>query len=474
MSTFSGLTSAYTGLNAAQQQLNVIGQNITNANTEGYVRQRVTTSAIIAANGAPIIAGGPTAGQGVSVDGIARLANALLDGQVRTTGAANGYWSAQSSTMDGIEASLGEPSDTGISTSLQAFWTSWQNLSNRPGDAAATSVVLQTAGQVIQQVADGYTAVTQQWSALRTAVNSTVADVNQEAQSLAALNDQIRQTQAAGGTANDLTDQRDLLVTKLAAQTGGTARDRGDGMIDFVVGGNALVSGQSARTVVATGAVSLDGAATAPVQLEFTDKPGQAIALTSGSLTANLGSLQAANATGTGGAIAEAAASYNALATSIATSVNAIHSTGASTTGATGLDFFGVTAGLPPALGLTVIPTDASGVAVSTPGAGTLSGDIADRLSQLATSTTGPDSVWSTFVVRIGNASRAATQQATITAAASANAVTNQQSEESVNTDEETTNMLMFQHAYQAAARVMTTVDDMLDTLINKTGLVGR
>jgi len=216
----------------------------------------------------------------------------------------------------------------------------------------------------------------------------------------------------------------------------------------------------------------MDGAASSPVEIHFADNASATAGISSGILGADLSLLAPSNTAGTGGAIAQAAQMYNDLATSVATSVNAIHSTGATAAGTTGLNFFAIDPANA-ALSLSVIPTNATGIAAGAIGAGAANGDTADKLSQLASSTTGPDSKWAAFVVGIGVTARAATSQATLATGSAAAAVNNQSSVSSVDTDQETTNMLTFQHAFDGAARVMTAIDAMLNTLINKTGLVG-
>lgn len=218
----------------------------------------------------------------------------------------------------------------------------------------------------------------------------------------------------------------------------------------------------------------MDGAAGSAVHLEWDHRPGVAVALEGGQIAGTLSLLASPDASGTGGALAEAAASYNAFAIDLAGKVNAIHRGGATPSGTTGLDFFGFTAGLPPARGLSVIPTDVSGIAVGTPGAGGHNGTVADAIAQLGVAADSPNKLWSTFVTGIGVATKTDAQQASLAGLASTSAVNLQLVGASVDTDEENMNLISFQHAYQGAARVMTAVDEMLDTLINHTGLVGR
>ncbi|MFM9919340.1 flagellar hook-associated protein FlgK [Lacisediminihabitans sp. H27-G8] len=475
MSTFSGLNTAFTGLNAARQGLDVVGQNIANSGTKGYTRQRVSTAAAGSLTQiGPLVLSRAQVGQGVTVDGIARLGDVILDGRVRSSAATSGNLAVRSNALSSVEASLNEPSTTGISAQLNAFWSAWGDVSNRPGDEAPAGVLLQKATQLAGQIATGYSAVDSTWTDVRTKLDGMVAELNDAGTRVAALNGAIRDTLATGGSVNEMLDQRSALTSSIAALTGGTVRTLPDGTAEVLVGGNALVSGDVFRSVTVTGSNSLAGASGSPVTLEWTNRPGQSVAVESGEIAGSIAMLAAANGTGTGGAIAEAAAGYNAFATALANTVNAAHQAGATPSGATGLDFFAISATGPAALGLSVVPTGAAQIASGTPGAGGNNGSNAEAISQLGSAPNSPDSVWSAFVTKIGTTSKTALQQATLADSVTAAATAAQLANSSVDLDEENVNMLTFQKAYQGAARVMTAVDEMLDTLINHTGIVGR
>lgn len=473
MSTFSGLNTAYTGLVAARQGFDVVGQNIANANTVGYTRQRVTTSAVGSLAQVGPLSGSHQVGAGVTVDGIARLGNVYLDARVRNSAGIAGYAAVRANVMNGIETSLNEPGENGLSAQLQEFWASWQDLSNRAGEPAAAGIVLEQAGVLVSQIARGYSDIERQWSQLRDEVGGMVGELNSAATQVAELNKTIRSTLAAGGSVNELLDRRSALTTTMAALTGATVVDRGDGTVDVLVAGNAMVSGETVRPVTAVGPNRL-GDAAAPVQLEWAHRPGSSVDLTGGELAGALSMLAPADTTRTGGSLAEAAASFNELATALADQVNAIHRTGATVSGDTGTNFFAFTAGRPAALGLTVVPTDVSGIAAATPGAGGHSGTVADAISQIGTTAGSPDKIWSGFVTRVGVVARTELQQASLAELAAVAASTAQLSNSSVDLDEENVSLISYQTAYQGAARVMTAIDEMLDTLINRTGIVGR
>ncbi|WP_158867203.1 flagellar hook-associated protein FlgK [Leifsonia sp. AG29] len=474
MSTFSGLNTAYTGLVAAKAGLDVVGQNLANANTQGYTRQRVTTSGVPALSAAGLFSGGVRPGQGVSVDGIQRLDDAGLDSRVRTTSALSGYSGTRAQTLSSLEASLNEPGTGGISTSLQKFWSAWGDVANQAGEPAPAGVLLGQAGSLVSQIAAGYQAVDDQWSALRGQTDGMVADLNTAATAVADLNGRIRSALAAGQSANELLDRRDQLTGSIAKLAGGVVRPRDDGTVDVLVGGNALVTGTTANAVSLAGAPRMSGAASDPVRLEWAYRPGTAIALEGGSIAGAVSSLAPADAAGTGGVLAEAAAGYNAFAVALAQRVNAVHTTGATPSGATGLDFFAIDASKPAALGLSVVPTDVTGIATGAPGAGGADGSVADAIAGLGTGQNAVDKQWLAFVVRVGVASKTEQQQSDLADLASTAAANAQLAGTSVDLDEENMNMLTFQHAYQGAARVMTAVDETLDVLINHTGIVGR
>ena len=153
-STFGLLSTAYSALTAARAGTDVVGQNIANAATDGYVRQRVDISSVGAVRSG-MLDQAVRAGQGVVVNGVARLADPLLDARVQTTSSTNGYWTVQAGALSTLETSLHEPGSSGTSAALSSFWTAWQTMSSNPGSAPSAGVLLQAAGQVSATIASG-------------------------------------------------------------------------------------------------------------------------------------------------------------------------------------------------------------------------------------------------------------------------------------------------------------------------------
>lgn len=469
-STFGGLSTAYSGLVAARAGLDVVGQNIANATTDGYTRQRLTTSSVEAPARVGLFSGGVQAGRGVALETVARLGDLALDGRVRATAGAAGYQSTRSEALATLETSLGEPAGTGLSKALTSFWAGWSDLAAHPGEAAPAAVLLTRAGAVATTLADASRAVDAQWTTHRDRADGEASQLTQVARQIADLNVRIRDGLQQGVSVNELLDARGLLTEKVAGLAGGTVVDRPDGTVDVLLGGNALVRGDTARAVQVVGGRTLGETVT----LEWADRPGQAVGVDAGTLAGRLSVLAPADASGAGGVLAEASASFDALARQVADQVNTVHRTGIAPDGGTGLDVFAVDPGVPAARGLRVVPTDASGLALAAPGAGALDGSVADRLAQLGTGSSSPDRAWAAVVTGLGAAAGAERERATLTDLAATSARARQQSVAGVDLDEENVALLTHQHAYQGAARVMTAIDEMLDTLINGMGRVGR
>jgi len=471
VSTFGSLATAYSGLAAARAGIDVTGQNIANAGTAGYTRQRVVQSSVPVVQTGFVRGTAALAGQGVSVDGIARLGSLTLDAGVRAAAGSSAYATARAAALDALESGLHEPGDDGLATKLDAFWSAWGDLANHPDDPGAASAVIGAAGTVASTLAAGSKAIDAQWTALRDTAATQVSQLNAAAAQVADLNGQIRAALASGGSANELLDQRDQLTEQIATLAGGSTRTNADGTVDVLIGGNPLVQGTESRALVLGGGTALgDGQA---VTVGWATGSVGTVTLSGGSIGGALSVLAPADGTGTGGALAEASAAHDRVATTLATAVNAVHSTGTTAGGATDAAFFAFTPGVPAAQGLTVVPTDGDGLATRN-ASGELDDSFADALSRLGAASGSADSVWATFVAGVGSASRAATAESSLTGLALTSARTRQQSGAGVDLDEENVNLLSYQHAYQGAARVLTAVDEMLDTLINRVGLVGR
>ena len=476
MSTFSGLSTALSSLIAQRQALEVSGQNIANANTVGYTRQRANLASV-AANSAPsMFSAGLQVGNGTTVTGVARLGDIFLDARLRSETGSASFAATKADAYTRLESTVAEPGDTGVSNALQTFWADWEKVGNSPGIAATRDVLLEDATALTQRISAGAAAVGTQWSQTRTELTSAITDVNSTATMIADLNDNIRNALVTGGSANEMIDQRNVLVTGLSALVGASGVERPDGTMDVMVNGNALVRGNTAHAI----AVNTDSATMgSDVTLTWAGTTA-ALGAQAGSIVGMVAALAPAQTTGNGGILAEAAASYDKLATTLMNQVNTQHASAVTTAGTPGGAVFSsstVAAGPPPvysALNLKVEITDSAQIAVGAAGHGSSDGSMGHTMAGLGSATDGPDAQWTAWVADLGVTSRSATQRAVITETTRTTAETLQMANASVDVDEESANMLTYQRAYEGAARVLTAIDEMLDTLINRTGVVGR
>jgi flagellar hook-associated protein 1 FlgK len=461
MSTFSGISTALSALYAQRRGLDTTGQNIANANTDGYSRQRVDLASV----------GGPAApalysifdgsGGGVEVTDVARLRDQFLETRARNEHGTSSYLDQVQSTLSGVESVMNEPSDTGLASQLGDLWASFHDLTNRPGDNAARTQVLERANTVARTLNQADVALQSQWSGQRTQADAVVAEVNNTAQSVADLNQAINRQQVAGVSSNDLEDKRDLLVMKLSELTGATARNGMNGSVDVFLGGRALVRGGNAERLTTAGAALFSNVATTPVAVNWTSD-AQAAPITGGTLG---GLLQGLNVT-----LPSYSTGLDNVAASLANTVNAVQTAGFDLAGTAGTPMFtGTTAAT-----IAVAISDPKLVAASKTPGGNLDGSNADALAAIGISSAGPDNTYSQLVVNLGVESQTATRRSDIQTTVVTSVDAARDSVAGVNLDEEMTNMITFQRAYEGASRVLTTIDSTLDTLINRTGLVGR
>jgi flagellar hook-associated protein 1 FlgK len=466
VSGFSTLNTAVTGLAAAQRAMDATSQNIVNANTPGYSRQRVLLESMGATTSASFHTGHDGVFGGVSVADVSRIKDAFLEATRAAAGSKQSALTAQTDILSGAELLLSEPGEAGLQSTLDSFYSSWHDLANNPTDTAAGSVVIQRGIAVADQVHTISSGIAAQWTTARDNLAGVVAQTNQAASDLAKLNGTIRAGQSAGKPVNELLDTRDTLVRKLSALVGGVSSTDDQGQVSVSVNGVAIVSGNDSHQMSLSGARDISTVSSDLPTLQvgnFVASPD------SGSAAGLLASMRSDLPT--------MAAKVDAVAASLATAVNGVYSTGFASDGTTGNPFFSGTTGLT----LAVVPTTGSQLAMAA-AANTTDGSVAMKVGDLAddvvTSTAlggpGASAQWRDLTTSMGvqlqSLSTAKTVQDAVVAAAD-DAVT---SDSGVNLDEEMTNMMLYQRSYQASARAITTADDMLDTLINRTGLVGR
>jgi flagellar hook-associated protein 1 FlgK len=218
-STFMGLEISRRGMAAQQTALYVTGQNVSNASTPGYTRQTVNFQETdpFPAVGTNASTGAGQMGTGVEAGSIQRVRDSFLDTQYRTENNQLGYWQAKSGALSQMESIMNEPSDSGLSNAMDQFWQSLQDLSASPTDSGALAVVQQRGASL----ADTFNYLSNSLSSIQgdqqTQINTTVDQVNTDLKQLSTLNLQISKVEASGNLPNDLYDQRDNLLDNLSS-----------------------------------------------------------------------------------------------------------------------------------------------------------------------------------------------------------------------------------------------------------------
>jgi flagellar hook-associated protein 1 FlgK len=422
--------------------IDVAGQNIANVNTPGYVRQRVDM----------------TAGIGVNVSAISRLHNGILGDRSRTESAQLQNLSIASNVVNDVEGVFPEPTTYGFQEKLDALWSSFSNVARDPNNAAARVQVLSQANAAADWLNNAATELEDITANYSSGLANLVTTVNGYAKELSELNVAVSQSVENTQAANALLDRRGYVADQLAQLVGGSYHTNDSNQLSVTLGGGTLAGPSTYATLQvasAGGVTSLQWA-------------GDSTTATVTSGAAN-GYLTAVNTT-----VDSWMTTLNSVASALTTTVNAVQTTGFDRDGNAGANLFSGTT----AATISVALTDGADIAASaiapSGGVASLDGSKADAMAALGTAANGPDELYQELVVSLGFAIQAA-DQAAATQESLASSITSQiDTESGVSIDEEMANLIAYQRAYEAAARVLTAIDAVLETLINRTGVVGR
>jgi len=455
MSDFSGLRIALSSLYAQRKALQVTGQNIANVNTEGYSRQRVEFAADAGPSTPAVESRYPGPGMGVLTGDTTRLRDQFLELRGYQEHAVDAGLKESQSVLSRIELAFDEPSDDGLSKLISGFLAAFDDVANNPEDLAARAQLVEQGKTLMAGFTQLDSALATQRQSSIEELSSLVDEVNQAGARIAELNQNITSAINNGFSPNELMDQRDQLIARMAEQVGVTVLPGENGAVNVFIGGTAIVRGthvSSLRVEVGT-----DPAQTVRVTWAADSYPA-GVAGSAGGLLAGVNDVIPRYRTG----LAD-------VAQQLADDVNALHRTGYALDGSTGRDFF-VTDSSGRLQVDPAIVADPSLVAASAAPGATRDGSLAQQIAEL----TGVGDTYHRLVVSLGVESQAANRRVDVQAAIIEHVDAARESAAGVNLDEEMAAMLQYQHAYDAAARFLTAVDQTLDTLINATGLVGR
>lgn len=483
--TFSGISIALRALQAQQASLDVTSHNVANANTPGFSRQ----TAILSASKAypvPMLSGGVSNGQygtGVQVSQVARMRDLFVETRIRQESPHLAYWETLQRGLSQVELFFGEPGESGISAALDQFWDSLQDLSHGADSDSVREVVVQRAEVLVEAIRNTRNQLQSLRADLNDNVDVLVSKINTLAQQIADLNNQIGKVSATGNHPNDLMDQRDLLLEELSQIAEIEVVDDHANMVTVTLNGVSLVQ-RSAAYRLETYRVPEPKLGYDRYQIRWQGTGSPAV-IKSGELGATLALRD------------EEVQNYiddlDKWTWDFAEAFNKIHREGFTLDGKTGIDFFEFASSSMPhgaALEIRVnedITEDPGKIAAAyfgedvdeAPPGRIANGENALRLAQLRYNPprAGEPTIGDSFISIISNLGVRA-ERAVKMAENRSVLVTHlhnlREATSGVNLDEEMANMIKFQHAYNAAARLMTALDQALDVVVNRLGVVGR
>ena len=513
-STFAGLSIASSGLFAAQRALDITGHNISNANTRGYSRQRLNQAA---QDPMSIVGGQGQLGLGVKMQFISQVRDEMLDIKYRTEVNTLGEWEEKYNSISQIEAIFNEPTDTGIRKVMDNFFEGLNSLSKDPSSPTTRAVFIQSAvalAQNFNHMTDNFEKMIRD---ANEEVESSVRSINSMGSQIARLNEQILEAELDGSRANDLRDARNLLIDDLSK------------LVDIQVKEVPISNGNSSTlSILIQGTPLVNHTDTNVLELETDqDHPMYKDGLDAIPPRTDLSTIRVSNikwATGSsldqtklGGTIGGQLQQRDGFkdenkgipyyvrftsefAKSFAETINTAHAAGYAlgATTPSGLDIFESNGGATINAGNIKVNqallNDPTLLAL-----GGVSGAKDDNKnaiamlelrnnksfiseidynplsgkSKIVLGEGTPEDVIKTMISTLGVDGQEAKRMFNNQQYLAEEIDSFRMSVSGVSQDEEMSNMIKFQHAYNAAARMITTVDEMIDVIINRMGRVG-
>lgn len=460
-STFGSFEIGRRAIHAQQKGVQVTGQNIANANTEGYSRQVVHMQALVP----PAVPGVVTPpGYGVAIADIDRVKSEFYGEQIMKALTAQHYWERLGQTIDGVEVIFQEPGENGINIYLNEFFDAWQELSVNPESYAARISLREQAVSLTGLVRDIYARLDELKYDVEKELETAVKQINSLAAEITELNEKITYLQALGQKSNEMLDERDLRLQELSKLVNIRVIQRTNGSVEVLAGGRLLLHDDRYF----------------PLEINEADN-GQMVIINS--LKADL-SVE-------GGALGGMLESYNVvfpryqggldnLVSTLVEKVNAIHRQGYGLDGESGRDFFKpIDSSENAARSFEVdknIFEDPGKIAAATEESGGAPGDGGNALEiarlreqQVIGKATFHD-YFRGMIADLGVEGRETERMLLSITSVAARLREHEEAISGVSLDDEMINLIQYQHAYSAAARFLNVFDEMLGVLLSELG----
>jgi flagellar hook-associated protein 1 FlgK len=468
---FYGFNSAVKGLLASQRALYTVNHNIDNANTKGYSRQRVEQRA----TNPFLMPGIGFLGTGTEITKVERVRDSFVDFKYWNEMGPTGEWEIKKNSLTEIEKLMGEPSDNSFRKYMDDFYSSLDEMSKNPSDTAFRNPVKENAMAFTKHLNDTAKRLENMVKDTETSIEMNVKKVNSLSSQIAGLNRQIYSAEIDGRTANDLRDRREVLVDELSKLVNINVNESSDGKYTVSLGGISIVDH------VYTNQMKFDEKAA--IGERFTWENGGKVNLRSGELKGLMDMYEGDGKNNIYRGIPYYINKLDEFAAGFAEKFNNQHKDGFDLNGEEGIDFFeGTTAST-----ITVNEKILENVELIA-AAGNSEGAAEDNTNLLALinqredrkffgdglSQGTPDdfikSILSSLAVDSLQGKRAYGTQELIRN----NIETKRNSISGVSLEEEMADMVRYQHTYVAAAKMISTMDAIIDLTVNRLGLVGR
>ncbi|HOQ02736.1 MAG TPA: flagellar hook-associated protein FlgK [Bacillota bacterium] len=479
-STFTAIEIGKSALLASRRAMDTTGHNIANAATPGYSRQQVILEPII--QRVDVVSG--TSGLGVRVVDVQRIRDPFIDGVLRGEQAKKAGFESQKEVLDHLQILFAEPSDSSMRNFVDAYWAAWHDLASEPQSQAARAQLMETGCSVADMFRHLGSQIDSLTGDVEAAISSTVTKVNLLSERICSLNTEISRALARKEPVGDLMDRRDLLIDELTELTGATVSYLDEGTVKVSIGGIPIVD--KYKSYPMSSAITSNG-----VEFYVVTGPNDSDKLLLSGVSGALGGYKVARDE----IVLKFRDELNSVALKFFEGINYIHQVDPET-GAIDLTypaFFQFSNDVLSTIKVTdEIVNDPGKIRTST-GLDGLDGEIAhaiadyiagtpnEFLSEIVTFGSGFDlsggnftEKWMSIVGKLGVEGQKveighSTQELLVKELAN-----RRDSISGVSREEEITELIREQHAFNAAARLISVADEMLDTIINRMGMSGR
>lgn len=486
-STFGGLSIGLSGAWAQQKALDVTGHNISNVNTPGYSRQGITHASATpsrygqAGNGTMM-----TVGTGVEVQDIRQYRDYFLDQKLKRENQELGYWDAKRSSIEELETIFNDNSEDGLQTVMDNFWNSWSQLSKPGGGLTARALVKENAISFVETVKNLDEMLLDYRKSRNNEIKENVDRFNKITSDIAGLNYDIKRVEGSGVVANDARDQRDSLINELSKLVKIQVID--GSTYNIAVEGLLVVAGDNSTPLTAVPDASANGY----YSIRW-GKSMEKLNVSGGSIKALVESRDQL--------IDGYRNRLNELVKGLAMEINKLHLTGngnldnlkrpmfvdkatnkATATTEINLTNIAFNPDLEEVNHIAAAQSPYPGNYEDNKNALLISewrltdvfSDIAYKGNGHTESKLNFDEFYRSLITDIGLEGNKAANAADAQELLVEQVEYKRQSLMAVSLDEEMTNLIRFEHSYNAAARIVNAMDEMIENVVNRVGLVGR